>query len=227
MRLSPLDASFSYISSEAESDAFFSDSQFVGVGFRSQLVAADELRLAEVYPGSPAAEAGLERDRRLLEINGRAVADLQVAATLDSAFGPAARARRAPARRGARRRRSDVKLAKATVTIPTVALTRTFDVDGRRVGYVLFRNFVQPSTAAPSTPPSRSSRATAPTSWSWTCATTAAGSSRWPSTWPASSAARARAASCSCSSSTTTRTRAGTRPALPDVPTALRRRGWW
>jgi hypothetical protein len=29
-----------------------------------------------------------------------------------------------------------------------VAVTRTFDVEGRRVGYVLFHNFVQPSNAA-------------------------------------------------------------------------------
>ena len=34
------------------------------------------------------------------------------------------------------------------VTIPTVSLTRTFSVDGRTVGYLMFRNFVQPSYAA-------------------------------------------------------------------------------
>jgi carboxyl-terminal processing protease len=39
-------------------------------------------------------------------------------------------------------------MAKRLVTIPTVSLTRVVEVDGRRVGYVFFRNFVQPSTAA-------------------------------------------------------------------------------
>ena len=149
VRLRPQDASFSYISSEAESDAFFSDSQYGGLGFRSHLVAADELRLAEVFPGSPAAAAGLERNHRILEIDGRSVAELQAAGALGAAFGPDTLGHvvrlRVEAPDGAV---SDVTLAKATVTIPTVAVTRTFDVDGRRVGYVLFHNFVQPSVAA-------------------------------------------------------------------------------
>jgi C-terminal processing protease CtpA/Prc len=39
-------------------------------------------------------------------------------------------------------------LTKRVVTIPTVSLTRTFRVDGRVVGYLFFRNFVNPSYAA-------------------------------------------------------------------------------
>ncbi|MET0551520.1 MAG: S41 family peptidase [Vicinamibacteria bacterium] len=149
VRLRPQDASFSYISSEAESDAFFSESQYGGLGFRSQLVADDDLRLAEVFPGSPAAAAGLERNHRILEIEGRSVADLRAAGTLGTAFGPDTLGHvvrlRVQAPDGAV---ADVTLAKATVTIPTVAAARTFDVDGRRVGYLLFHNFVQPSIAA-------------------------------------------------------------------------------
>ena len=104
--LRPQDASFSYISSEAESDAFFSDSQYGGLGFRSHLVAADELRLAEVFPGSPAAAAGLERNHRILEIDGRSVAELQCRGRARRRLRSGhARARRAPARGGARRRR--------------------------------------------------------------------------------------------------------------------------
>jgi len=34
------------------------------------------------------------------------------------------------------------------VTIPTVSLTHIVDVDGRKVGYLFFRNFVRPSIAA-------------------------------------------------------------------------------
>jgi C-terminal processing protease CtpA/Prc len=39
-------------------------------------------------------------------------------------------------------------MTKRAVTIPTVSLTRVYDVDGRRVGYLFFRNFVRPSVAA-------------------------------------------------------------------------------
>ena len=37
---------------------------------------------------------------------------------------------------------------KALVTIPTVSQTAVIDSAGRRVGYLHFRNFVQPSVAA-------------------------------------------------------------------------------
>lgn len=149
VRLRPLDESFSYISPEAASDAFFSDSQYVGFGFRNRLIAPGDLRIGEAFPGSPAAAAGLDRNQQILEIDGQSVADLEAAGLINSAFGPetvghVVRLRvRHPD--GAER---DVSMAKALVTIPTVALTRTFDVEGRRVGYVLFHNFVQPSNAA-------------------------------------------------------------------------------
>jgi C-terminal processing protease CtpA/Prc len=39
-------------------------------------------------------------------------------------------------------------MTKRLVTIPTVSLTRVYDVGGRRVGYMFFRNFVEPSYEA-------------------------------------------------------------------------------
>jgi carboxyl-terminal processing protease len=38
-----------------------------------------------------------------------------------------------------------VRMVKRLVTIPTVSLTRAYDVNGRKVGYISFKNFVQPS----------------------------------------------------------------------------------
>jgi C-terminal processing protease CtpA/Prc len=46
---------------------------------------------------------------------------------------------------GARR---SARMVKRLVTIPTVSLTSVVEVDGRKVGYLFFRNFVQPSVAA-------------------------------------------------------------------------------
>jgi len=149
VRFRPLDESFSYISTEAASDAFFSESQYVGFGFRNKLVASGDLRIAEAFPDTPATAAGLDRNQQIVEIDGQRVADLEAAGQLDNAFGPATVGHTVRLRLrnpdGAER---EVTMAKAMVTIPTVAVTRTFDADGRRVGYVLFHNFVQPSNAA-------------------------------------------------------------------------------
>ena len=54
----PLDSSFSYITSKASSDAFFSDSQFIGFGVSYRRTSDTELRVAQTFPGGPAAEAG-------------------------------------------------------------------------------------------------------------------------------------------------------------------------
>jgi C-terminal peptidase prc len=109
----------------------------------------DELRVLQVFPDSPASEGGLARGDHITEINGRSVQDLVSSGQIGTAFGESeigisievvVRARQGEPRR--------MTLTKRVVTIPTVSLTRTFRVDGRTVGYLHFRNFVQPSYAA-------------------------------------------------------------------------------
>jgi carboxyl-terminal processing protease len=148
VRYRPIDNSYSFITSAAANDAFYSDSQFIGYGFGNQTT-TNEIRVLQVYEDSPASEAGLSRGDRIITVNGQSVASMVAAGTIASAFGatevgvvstiewdtPAGQRRSA-------------RMVKRLVTIPTVSLTRVVEVDGRRVGYLFFRNFVSPSTAA-------------------------------------------------------------------------------
>jgi C-terminal peptidase prc len=149
VRYRPLDTTFSYIANQAESDAFFSESQFVGIGLSSQQVSATEVRVAQTFPGSPAADAGIARGDYLTAINGRPIEELIRTGDINTIFGAnqigvvVRLSWRTPDGVVA-----DASLTKRAVTIPTVSDVRVFDVRGRRVGYVFFRNFVQPSTAA-------------------------------------------------------------------------------
>ena len=148
VRFRPLDTTFSYITSREANAAFYSDSQFIGFGL-STAVSGTELRVLQVFPDSPASEAELSRGDRLVEIGGRAVPALIASGEINGAFGAAdigvtvdiAFVTQTGARRTAR-------LVKRLVTIPTVSLTRIYTVSGRRVGYIFFRNFVQPSFQA-------------------------------------------------------------------------------
>ncbi len=149
VRYRPLDETFSYINTKAADTAFFSESQFIGLGISTQQTGPTEIRLAQVFPGSPASEAGLERGDYLLVINGRDVPDLIRTGEINSIFGAGEIGvtvdlvwRR---RAGGEGRAT---LRKRAVTIPTVSETRILTQSGQRVGYVHFRNFVQPSTAA-------------------------------------------------------------------------------
>jgi carboxyl-terminal processing protease len=148
IRYRPLDETFSYIAPSAATEAFFSESQFVGFGFSSTFYPPGELRVTDVMPNSPARDANLSRGDRIVEINGRTVEAINAAGELDGAFGPSepgVEAELVVVRGGTRFR---AHMSKRVVTIPTVSATQAYSTDGREVGYVFFRNFVTPSYAA-------------------------------------------------------------------------------
>ncbi|HEY3119961.1 MAG TPA: S41 family peptidase, partial [Vicinamibacteria bacterium] len=149
VRYRPIDTTFSFITSQAANDAFFSDSQFIGLGISTKLVGPAELRLADVFPDGPAAEAGLERGDQILAIDGVSLADIVARDQLGSAFGPSDIGFTVHLRfRHLSGAEAEADITKRVVTIPTVGLTRVYEVDGRKVGYVVFKNFVEPSVAA-------------------------------------------------------------------------------
>lgn len=147
VRYRPLDQTFSYITSREANEALYSASQYIGLGFSSSFSGSD-LRVTQVFPDSPADEIGLTRSARILEINGRTVADLIATGALGGAFGASAIGVVADLvfeREGAV---TSGRMVKRLVTIPTVSDTRILTVDGRKVGYLFFRNFVEPSHEA-------------------------------------------------------------------------------
>lgn len=148
VRYRPIDNYYSFITTAAASDAFYSDSQVIKYGF-TQLVSTSDILVLQVWPGSPAADAGLQRGDRIVQVNGTNVSAHVTNGTLSAAFGPDVVGQTATIvfdkPNGERR---SAQMVKRIVTIPTVALTSAFDVGGRRVGYLFFSNFVQPSTAA-------------------------------------------------------------------------------
>jgi len=148
VRYRPIDNFYSYITSAAASDAFFSDSQAIKYGFTNQ-VRTEDIVVLQVWPDSGAADAGLERGDRILQINGTSVQTHLANGTLSAAFGPDVVGQEASiVFEKLSGERKSTKMIKRLATIPTVSVTRLFEVEGRRVGYVMFNNFVQPSTAA-------------------------------------------------------------------------------
>ena len=148
VRFRPIDNFYSYITSAAANDAFYSDSQVIKYGF-TQTVGTDDIKVLEVWPLSPAQEAGLQRGDRIVRVNGQPVAALVAGGALSSAFGPDVIGQTATIEfvkpTGAVQQ---AQMTKRLTTIPTVSLTQVVQVDGRRVGYLFFRNFVRPSQAA-------------------------------------------------------------------------------
>lgn len=148
VRYRPIDNAYSYITSAAANAAFYDDSQFIGFGFR-QAASESEITILQVYDDSPALEAGLSRGDRITHVNGQSVSAMVANGTIGSAFGATEIGVAADVTivKPSGEQRS-ARMVKRLVTIPTVSSTRVVEVDGRRVGYLTFQNFVKPSVAA-------------------------------------------------------------------------------
>jgi C-terminal processing protease CtpA/Prc len=81
----PIDK-FSFIGSAAADSAFFGEGQYEGFGFSSRYVTDDDLRLTQVFADSPAYIGGLRRGQRILELDGRTIAEIQAAEGVNAVF---------------------------------------------------------------------------------------------------------------------------------------------
>ncbi len=147
------DRGFSFITTPAADAQFFGEGQFVGFGFGSKFVDAPlnaDLRLTQVFSGSPAAAAGFQRGQRIVTIDGRTIAEINQAEGLGAALGTAdVGVTRTFLIRDPDPGVADfeVAVAKALVTIDPVPSTAIFDVGGTMVGYVDFRTFISTADA--------------------------------------------------------------------------------
>ncbi len=127
---------------------------------------AGQLRVLQVFAGSPAEEAGLERGAAITAIDGQAVSALIDGGGLDTAFGPAqvgidvtiefVTPEWRPPQRGRAQTRRDHPHG--------IAHVPSSRWSGRQVGYLFFRNFVRPVGGGPRRgvrDPARSRRARA------------------------------------------------------------------
>ncbi len=141
----PLDR-FSSIGDAEADDAFFSASQFIGVGLGLQVAEDDRLFVTQVFSDGPAAAAGLVRGYEVLSINGLTAAEVINGDGISAAFGADEIGVNVDLRyadfNGAQ---ADVSFAKALVTIEPVPVTSILNVGGETVGYLAFRSFVEPA----------------------------------------------------------------------------------
>lgn len=137
----PIDR-FSFIGSAAADQAFFGEGQYEGFGFSSKQLAADDIRLTQVFANSPADLGGLARGQRILQINGRTVAMIQAAEGIDAvlAGSPLTFLMEQPG--GAQ---LTTTIARDIVTITPVPQYRVIaanDGSGRMVGYLELASFI-------------------------------------------------------------------------------------
>lgn len=149
IRFKKFDRTFSFITTLEEEQQFLGESQFVGFGFGIKLVANDDLRITEVFANSPAAEMGFERGMRILSINGLSVEFLAANGLINQTIGPNVAGLTVVFElRALDGTEFTAAPTKRTVSIPTVSVRNIINVGGTQVGYLVVKNFTDPTFAA-------------------------------------------------------------------------------
>jgi C-terminal processing protease CtpA/Prc len=146
------DRGFSHITTPEEEAAFFGEGEFVGFGFSFIEAGAGDVYFSQVYAGSPADDAGIERGYRLEAIDGRDVSLIQANEGISAALGPSeegvTRTLQVADRSGTVL--SPMELTKRTVTIDPVPVAKVFNdaADNPTIGYLVLRTFIGPAETA-------------------------------------------------------------------------------
>ncbi len=140
---SPIDR-FSFIGSAEADQQFFGEGRFEGFGFSSRFLAADDLRLTRVFTDSPANTGGLARGQRILELNGRTIAEIQAAEGVNAVFDTSPVTFRMRETDGSE---FESTIARDIVTIDPVPQFRVIDNGGTPVGYMELATFISTANA--------------------------------------------------------------------------------
>lgn len=154
------DRFFTYLTSIAEENAFYSSGSTAGFGIRLSQGGADQrLIVSEAFEGAPALAAGIDRGTEIVAIgtsanNLRTVSSIIAAegsAGVDRALGPSnpgtTRVLRVTDAQGTR----EVSVTKADYRLTPVSSrygARIIEDGGRRIGYVNLRTFIEPANPA-------------------------------------------------------------------------------
>lgn len=134
---------WSYIAPKEEYHSFMEEGRYIGLGFGTKYTENDECRIKLVYQNSPAATAGLMRGDRLIEINGKAVEEIEIDDLWNTIFGDVEIGVMVNLiiedSTGTTR---ELSLNKDWVTMDSVLFEDVFDLDGLKVGYFVFDNFI-------------------------------------------------------------------------------------
>ncbi len=145
MRYDPIDQ-WSFIEDRAESEAWYGDSAYIGVGYSTQFDSDGKLRLRFVYPDTPASRAGLERGFELVEVNGVDIDTIVDQDLWETIYGE--RAAGVSVQLRLRDRSGTLRaytLTKQALYANPILYSTTYFHAGRKIGYFVFDAFTDPA----------------------------------------------------------------------------------
>lgn len=144
LRVTPNDQ-FSYITDAARADAEFNNGIKFGFGQLMAVTSNNEVRVTQVYPRSPFANAGIERGDYLEKLNGVAIFDApeeDILALFGVSTDPVTMDFTIRSSTGNIR---DVTMTSTDFAFSTVLHRSEINMDGKTIGYLMFDSFLDTS----------------------------------------------------------------------------------
>lgn len=129
---------WSFVEKASDFNSYFSDGETKDFGFWIKYDSNNELRVRYVYAQSPAGKVGVERGWKLTSINGQAIASVSDDALISAFYDATSTTFGFQRADGSS---VTVPLTTATYTLNTVLFNKTYDVAGKKVGYLVFNSF--------------------------------------------------------------------------------------
>jgi C-terminal processing protease CtpA/Prc len=146
LRVSP--DRWSRVSDKEKSDALFMEGKTIGTGLLTKWTEDDTLRVAFIYPESPAEQAGIARGDTIVSVNGTPALDRVSLPWGENEPGVVESIEVLPLGAAADATPTAIDLTRDWFTIATVPQTAVIDAQGTKVGYLHFKSFVEPSIDA-------------------------------------------------------------------------------
>ncbi len=137
---------WSYITSKEEYYTYFEEGKFIGIGYGSKYDNNGDLCIRFVYKDSPADSAGLKRGDKILEINGKTVEEIENNSLWDTIHGKNEPGVTVYLKiEDSENIVRELKLEKDWVTINTVLHYEIKEIEGLKIGYLVFLKFLETS----------------------------------------------------------------------------------
>ncbi len=135
---------WSYLISLEFYNAYYESGTYGGLGY-SLAYEEDRVYVMYVYQDSPAGRAGLKRGVEILAINGKTIQEIDENDLWGTISGKDELGVEVNLTINRDSKVEDITLIKGEVTVNTVLEDKVLQIDGKKIGYLLFESFIEPS----------------------------------------------------------------------------------
>ena len=133
---------WSYITSLKDNNNYFEEGTYIGTGYSFYWFNNNTVYIKFVYKNSPADKAGLKRGAEILELNGKTIKEINDWSELEGKDEIGVKVKLKV------KIDSEIKniiLTKNIVKINSILKDSVLNIDGKKIGYLVFKSFIEPS----------------------------------------------------------------------------------